>query len=152
VLRIVETDTHLDGKESFDRIAEGAKDFVDFSGIAQEASAYVLLVNARSGAAHVEIDAGNGVLLEEFDGAFEMENIFADHLSENGPAGFVLGDGGEDVFFETRVFVDSKVFCKEIVGSSAVGDDAHEREVGDVLHGSQGSDSLAGVDLFRQDS
>lgn len=61
VFCILESDTHLDGEESGDGLAEGAEDLVDFLGVAQESAAAVLFVDGGGGAAHVEVDSGDGV-------------------------------------------------------------------------------------------
>lgn len=145
VLGVFEADAHFDGEESGDGLAEGAEDLVDFLRVAEESAAAVLFVDGGGGAAHVEIDAGDGVVLQVFGGAGEVEDVFADHLGEDGAAGVVFRDGFEDVFFKARLDVDAEVLGDEVVGGAAVGDDGHERAVGDVLHGGEGSERLSGL-------
>jgi len=134
VARILEADTHFDGEEAGYGGAESGEDFTDFLGFAQEAAADVFLVNFRRGAAEVEVDAGDRVAKEFFDGAREVVDVFADQLGEKGATGGVFVDRAEDVFLGFRLSVNAEEFGDVVIGCAVAGDDAHEREIGDVLH------------------
>ena len=60
--------------------------------------------------------------------------ILADQLGEDRAAGGVLVDGAQDVPLRPGLRVDAEELGEKVVRRAVVRDDAHEGEVGDVLH------------------
>ncbi len=65
----VEADAGLDGEAEVHGVADVAQDDVDFLGVAEQAAAGVLAADDGRGAAEVEVDAGDGALLQIAGGA-----------------------------------------------------------------------------------
>ena len=145
-LLAVEADAHLDGEEAGDLLPHGADEFVDLGRVAQEAAADVLAVDLGRGAAHVEVDAGDGQFAQLTDGAEHVRGVFADELREDRPAGAVVHDGVHDVLLGRGALVDAEIFGHEPVRRAAAADDAHEAGGGDVLHRREHRRARAGDD------
>ena len=85
----------------------------------------------------------------EFDARADKVRL-TDELGEDRAAGLVLNDGADDVFLRARLGVDAEEFGEEVVRSAVVRHDAHEGQVGDVLHRGQRGQRQAGADTGRQ--
>ncbi len=107
---------------------------VDPLRVAQQSAAGAFAIHDRDGATEIEINRGDRVLLQFARGADQRRDIVADHLRDDGAASRVLGDGSEDVAIEPRIGQDAKVFGEIDVGIPVAADQAHEAQVGDVLH------------------
>jgi len=103
-------------------------------GIAEETATGAFAVHDRDGAAEVEIDGGDGMLLQFARSANERGDVVADHLRDYRPAGRVLRDGAENVRIEPRIGQDPEVFGEVKIGVAVTGDQPHEAQVGNVLH------------------
>ncbi len=143
---IFEADAHFDGKTAFDGLAKATEDCVDFCGFAEEAAADVFLVHFGGGAAHVEIDPGDGQLLvlDIGNGAPEVIEAFTDELGKDGSPGVVLFYGVDYMGLEGGVGMYAEVLSEEQIGGAILAEQAHERTGGDILHGGEGRPGLAG--------
>lgn len=137
LVRGIVADAGFDGEGARNGGAQGADHCVHVLLFPKEAAAGVLAADNGGGAAEVEVDACNGVSLEFPRYSNEGIDVATDKLSKNGALGCVLGDATQDFLFDRVVGVDAKVFSDVVVWSTVSLHDAHERQVGDVLHGCQ---------------
>lgn len=149
----VEPDAGFDGESGCgDGIAQGAEDGVDLLGVAEEAATGAFAVDHGCGAAEVEVDGGDGVILEFAGGADEFGDVVTDELGDGWALGWVMGNGAEDAFIEVGVGIDAEVFSEVEVGATVGVDEFPEFPVGDVLHGGQRERGQGGfeggVELF----
>ena len=72
-----------------------------------------------------------------------LRDVLADQLSEDRPPGLIFVDRAQDVFFRPRLRVHAEKLGEEVVRRAVARDHPHERQVGDVLHRSQGGQRLA---------
>ncbi len=147
---VLEADAHLHGEKPGHGGAQRGEDFADAPGLAQQAATDVFLVNLGRRAAEVEVDAGHAVAEQFSGGALQVFEILADQLGEDGAAGLILVDGAEDVLLRARLGMDPEELGEEIVGRAVAGDDAHEGEVGHVLHRRERGEGAAGLLAGRQ--
>lgn len=82
------------------------------------------------------------MLLQLARSAHKGRDVVADHLRDERAAGGVLRDGGEDLRIESRVGQNPEVFGEVKVRVSVAADQAHEREVRDILHQREGEDGI----------
>jgi len=139
---VVEAEPGFDGEWDFNGVAEGAENGVDLLRLAKESAAGALSIDDGSGAAEVQIDAGDGMLLEFARGADEVGDAIADHLRDDGAAGGIASDGREDVGFEMRIGADAEILGPVDVGAAVGRHELPEGEVRDVLHGGESEDGL----------
>src|SRR3954471_24086773 len=96
------------------------------------------------------------MLLQFARGADERGDVVADHLRDHGAAGRVLGYGAEDVRIEPGLRQDAEVFGEIKISVTVTGDQAHETQVGDVLHRREGEDGRVALEqvlkVGRQES
>ena len=109
-LRGIEAEAGFDGELDGDGVAQRAEDGVHARGFAEQAAAGAFAIDDGRGAAEIEVNGGDGVLLQFLRGADERGDVVADHLRDDGPAGGILGDGIEDPFFQVRGGVDAEIF------------------------------------------
>ena len=76
--------------------------------------------------------------------------MLADELGENGPASLIFAQRAQDVFLGARLAVDAEEFGEKVIGCAVVGRDAHEGEIGDILHWRQGGERLARSETWGQ--
>ena len=134
VTRILKADAHLYGEKPGAGRAHGLDDGVHVRGIAEQAAADIFLVNLGRGAAEIQVNTGDGMKQQLGDRAGDVGNLLADELREDGPAGAVLGNGADDVFFRAGLGVDAEKFGDEVVWRAMPCAEGHEREIGDILH------------------
>ena len=137
---VIETDAGFHRERDGDRFAQSAQDSIDAVGIAQQTAAGAFAIHDRHGAAEIQINRRDGMLLQFARGADEGGDVVADHLRDDRPAGRILRDGGEDLRIESRLGQDPEIFGEINVGVSVAADQAHERQVRDILHRREGED------------
>src|SRR5882724_9774778 len=146
----IEAEAGLDGELDGDGVAESAEDGVHAAGFAEQAAAGAFAIDDGRGAAEVQVNGGDGILLQLGGGADEGGDVVADHLRDDGSAGGVFGDGFENPLFEMRHGVDAEIFGVIDVRAAVGRHEFPEREVGNILHWREGEDGLrAGKELLE---
>ena len=107
---VIEADPRFHRERDRDGFAQSAQDSVDTVGVAEQTAAGAFTIYDRDGAAEVQINRRDGILLQLARGAHEGSNVVADHLRDDWPAGRVWRDGGEDLRIEPRLWQDPEVF------------------------------------------
>ena len=104
---------------------------------AQQSAASAFAIDDGSGAAEVQVNGRDGIVLQFLGRAHERRDVVADHLGDDRPAGGILRDGIQDPLFQVGNGVDAKVFGPVNIRSAVTADHAHEFQRGDILHGRQ---------------
>jgi len=135
--RIVKADAGLDGEGPRDGRAKGSEDAVDSLRIAEQAATGALAIDDGCRAAEVEIDGGDGVVLQFAGGTDEGGDVVADHLCDDGTSGGILRNGLENPFIEAGVGGDAEIFGDIDIRAAVFRHQTPEGKIGDILHGSQ---------------
>ena len=133
-LRRFKTDARLHRERNNHRVAQRAENGVNARRLAQQPAAGAFAINNRCGTAEVQVNRGDGKLLQQLRVAHERGNVVADHLRDDGLAGGVFGDGIENPLFRPRIAVDAEVFRPINLRPAVAVHDAHELERRHILH------------------
>ena len=132
--RRLETDARFHRERNRHRVAQRAENGVNFLRLAQQPAARAFAIDNRRGTAEVQVNRGDGILLQQLRVADERGNVVADELRDDGPAGGIFGDGIENPFFRPRIAVDAEIFRPINIRPAVTRDDAHELQRRHVLH------------------
>ena len=146
----IEPDASLDSERNGHGVAQGAQDGVNSGGFTQQAAAGAFAIDHRRRTAQIEVHGGDGMLLQFARRADQGGHVVADHLRHHRPAGGILQDGIENPAFEPGIVMDAKVFRPINVGPAVGGDDPPKRQIGHVLHRSQGKERFRPAQLRRE--
>lgn len=139
---VVEADARFHGEGDRDGCAQGAQDLVDAVWVTEQTAAGAFAIHDRHGAAEVQIDRRDWMLLQLACGTDQRRDVVADHLRDDRATGRVLRDGGENLRIEARGGQDAEIFGEVNVSVSVAADQAHERQVRDVLHRREREDGI----------
>jgi hypothetical protein len=131
---VIEADARFHRERDRDGFAQCAQDSIDAVGVAEQTAAGAFAIHDRNGAAEVQINRRDRVLLQLARGADERRDVVADHLRDDRAARRILRDGGEDLRIESRFGQDPEVFGEIKVRVAVAADQAHEAQVRDILH------------------
>ena len=131
---IVEADPRLHGELHFHHIAQRAEDRIHALRLAQQSAPGAFFVNDRRGAAEIQIDRRDGILLQLARGAHERRDVIPDHLRDDRVARGIRHDGFEDPLLQIRVGVNAEVFGEIQIRAAVAGHQPPEWKVRDLLH------------------
>ncbi len=133
-LRRFKTNARFYRKRHRHRVAQRAENRVNARWFAQQSAARALAINNWRGTTEIQINRGDGKLLQQLCIAHERGNIVADHLRDDGFTGGIFGDGIENPFFRPRIAMDAKIFRPINFRPAVAVNDAHELQRRHVLH------------------
>lgn len=158
---ILKADAHFDGKAAGRGVAQRCENLLDSGGFTEQAAADLLTVDLGCGAAHIQVDAGDGQACEIACGTGEVFTIVADQLCEHGASGIVVEDGIDNVRLQRGLGVDAEILGDKKIRWAECAEQAHEGKVGHILHWGEGGQRAPGLNwrwqhgrltLFLQDA